>query len=92
MTREQLTERILDIKRERQLSWRRMVEAIGGMSDVLIVGALLGQMRLPEGLATKAASFLGLTKAEEIMLSEVPMRGQHVPMPRPIPCSIASMN
>lgn len=81
MTREQLTEKILDIKRERQLSWRRIVEAIGGMSDVLIVGALLGQMRLPEGLASKAATLLGLTKAEELMLSEVPMRGQHVPMP-----------
>ena len=81
MTREQLTERILDIKREKQLSWRRIVEAVGGMSDVLIVGALLGQMRLPEALAAKAATFLGLTKAEELMLSEVPMRGQHVQMP-----------
>ena len=48
MTREQLTEKILDIKRERQLSWRRIVEAIGGMSDVLIVGALLGQCGSPK--------------------------------------------
>ena len=38
-------------------------------------------MRLPEALAAKAATFLGLTKAEELMLSEVPMRGQNVPMP-----------
>ena len=57
MTREQLTEKILDIKRERRLSWRCIVEAIGGMSDVLIVGALLGQMRLPEGLAARLRRF-----------------------------------
>ncbi len=81
MTREQLTEHILDIKRERRLSWRQIVEAIDGLSDVLIVGALLGQMRLPEALAAKAAAFLGLTKAEELMLAEVPMRGQNSPMP-----------
>ncbi len=81
MTREQLTERILDIKRERHLTWRQIVDAIGGMADILIVGALLGQMRLPDALAAKAAAFLGLTEAEQVMLSEVPMRGQNSPMP-----------
>ncbi len=81
MTREHLTEKILDLKREKQLSWRQIVEAIGGMADVLIVGALLGQMRLPEALAARASAFLGLTKSEELMLTEVPMRGQNSPMP-----------
>ncbi len=81
MTREQLTERILDIKREKRLTWRQIVEAIGGMADILIVGALLGQMRLPDALAAKAAAFLGLTDAERLMLTEVPMRGQNSPMP-----------
>ncbi|HUO53831.1 MAG TPA: cyanase [Rhodoblastus sp.] len=81
MTRDELTEKILDIKREKQLAWRQIVDAIGGLSDILIVGAMLGEMRLPDGLAAKAAAFLGLTKAEERMLTEVPIRGQNALMP-----------
>jgi len=81
MTREELTEKILDFKREKYLSWKQIVESIGGMSDVLIVGALLGQMRLPDVLAAKAASLFDLSKAEERLLAEVPMRGQNSPMP-----------
>lgn len=81
MTREQLTERILDIKREKELTWRQIVDAVGDLSDILIVGALLGQMRLPEALAARAAAFLGLTKPEERMLTEVPTRGRNSPMP-----------
>jgi cyanate lyase len=80
MTREKLTEKILDLKREKQLSWKDITTGIGGMSEVLIVGALLGQMRLPEVLAAKAAALFGLSKSEEILLTEVPMRGQNSPM------------
>ncbi len=81
MTREKLTETILDLKREKQLSWKDITAAIGGMSEVLIVGALLGQGRLPEVLASKAAGLFGLSRSEELLLSEVPMRGQNSPMP-----------
>ncbi|HXE87884.1 MAG TPA: cyanase, partial [Hyphomicrobiaceae bacterium] len=35
MTREDLTEKILDIKREKGWSWRFITDAIGGMSPVL---------------------------------------------------------
>ncbi len=81
MTREKLSEKILDLKRERQLSWKDITAAIGGMSEVLIVGALLGQGRLPEILASKAATLFGLSRPEELLLSEVPMRGLNSPMP-----------
>ena len=81
MTREQLTEKILDIKREKGWTWRHICDAIGGMSDVLIVGALLGQMKLVKPLAAKAASLFGLSTAEQAMLNEVPMRGTGTPMP-----------
>ncbi len=81
MTREKLTEKILDIKREKQLSWKQIVDTIGGLSDVLIVGALLGQMRLPDVLAAKAAALFGLSKPEESLLTEVPTRGRNSPMP-----------
>ncbi|MGE0416563.1 MAG: cyanase [Acetobacteraceae bacterium] len=81
MTRAGLTEKILDIKREKGWTWRHICDEIGGMSDTLIVGALLGQMKLVKPLAKKAATLFGLSTAEEAMLNEVPMRGTGTPMP-----------
>jgi cyanate lyase len=88
MRREQLTEKILDIKRAKGWSWKHITTAIGGVSPVLIVGALLGQMKLVKPLAKKAAALFGLAETEERMLNEVPNRG--TPMRRPTRCSIAS--
>ena len=81
MKREALTEKILDIKRERGWSWAHITTEIGGMSPVLVVGALLGQMKLVKPLAKRAAALFGLSEAEERMLNEVPYRGQGTPMP-----------
>ena len=81
MKRSDLTEKILDINREKGWSWRHICNEIGGMSDVLIVGALLGQMKLVKPQAAKAAQLFGLSKAEEAMLNEVPVRGAGTPMP-----------
>jgi cyanate lyase len=81
MKREELTEKILDIKREKDWSWKHITSEIGGMSEVLIVGALLGQMKLPKPLAKAAAELFGLSPVEERMLNEVPYRGGGTPMP-----------
>ena len=81
MKREELTEKILDVKREQGWTWRHICDEIGGMSDVLIVGALLGQMKLVKPQAAKAAELFGLSKIEEAMLNEVPYRGTGTPMP-----------
>ena len=81
MKRADLTERILDIKREKGWSWRYICDQIGGMSEVLIVGALLGQMKLVKAQAARAAELFGLSKAEQAMLNEVPQRGAGTPMP-----------
>ena len=81
MTRTDLTEKILDIKREKGWSWKYICEKIGGYSPVLLVGALLGQMKLTKPQAAKAADLFGLSKAETALLNEVPMRGASVPMP-----------
>ena len=81
MKRSQLTEKILDIKRERDLKWKHICQSIGGFSDTLIVGALLGQFKLTKPQAGKAAELFGLSKSEEKMLNEVPMRGDGTPMP-----------
>ena len=84
MKREQLTEKILDIKREKGWTWRHICDEIGGMSDVLIVGALLGQMKLVKPLAAKAAELFGLSAAEAAMLNEVPLRGTAMPPTDPL--------
>ena len=81
MTREGLTEKLLDIKRENGWSWRHICDQIGGMSDVLIVGAILGQMKLVKPQAERAAELFGLSKAEQAMLNEIPYRGTGTPMP-----------
>jgi cyanate lyase len=83
MTRAELTEKILDIKRENGWTWKHICSEIGGVSEVLIVGALLGQMKLVKPLAARAAVLFGLTKAEERMLNEVPHRGTPMPPHRP---------
>lgn len=81
MKREELTEKILDIKRANGWTWAHITDAIGGISPVLIVGALLGQQRLVKPLAKKAAALFGLSAAEEAMLNEVPMRGAGITTP-----------
>jgi cyanate lyase len=84
MKREQLTEKILDLKREHGWTWKRITGEIGGMSPVLVVGALLGQMKLVKPLAHKAAVLFGLSSSEERMLNEVPNRGMAMPPSDPL--------
>jgi len=81
MTRAGLTEKLLDIKREKGWSWKYICEQIGGMSPILITGAILGQHKLTKPQAANAAKLFGLSKAEQAMLNEVPMRGTGTPMP-----------
>ncbi len=84
MQRSDLTEKILDIKRERGWTWKFITEEIGGMSALLIVGALLGQMKLVRQQAEKAAELFGLSEAEARLLNEVPMRGTPMPPTDPL--------
>src|SRR5256886_16202461 len=81
MKREDLTEKLLDIKREKGWSWKHSCEKIGGYSEVLITGAILGKMKLTKPQAANAGELFGLSKSEIAMLNEVPMRGTGTPMP-----------
>jgi cyanate lyase len=81
MKRADLTEKILDLKREKGWTWKHICSQIGGYSEVLIVGALLGQMKLTKPQAAKAGELFGLSTVETALLNEVPMRGAGVPMP-----------
>ncbi len=84
MKRADLTEKILDIKREKQWTWKYICDEIGELSPTLIVGALLGQMKLVKPLARRAAALFGLSPAEEAMLNEVPYRGTAMPPTDPL--------
>ena len=81
MKRSDLTEKILDIKREKEWSWSYIAGEIGGYSEILIVSSLLGHMRLSKPQAAIAGKLFGLSKAEIAMLGEVPVRGAGVTMP-----------
>src|SRR4030081_1213802 len=81
MKRSDLTEKLLDIKRENGWSWKHICEKIGGYSEVLMVGAILGQMKLTKPQAANAGELFGLSKSEIAMLNETPMRGEGTPMP-----------
>jgi cyanate lyase len=81
MKREALTEKILDIKREKEWTWKHICEQIGGMSPVMITGGILGQHKLTKPQAAAAAKLFGLTKSEQALLNEVPYRGTGTAMP-----------
>ena len=81
MRREELTEKILDIKREKGWTWKFICEQIGGMHPVMITGAILGNHKLTKPQSAAAAKLFGLTKSEQAMLNEVPNRGAGAVMP-----------
>jgi len=84
MTRADLTEKLLDIKREKGWTWKYICEQIGGMSPILVTGAILGQMKLTKPQAAKAAELFGLSKSEQAMINETPMRGTPMPPTDPL--------
>ena len=76
MKREQLTEKLLDIKREKGWSWKHICGAVGGFSDTLIVGAMLGQMKLTRPQAAKAADLFGLSAVDGPLDTTLVLRGR----------------
>src|SRR3984893_17906601 len=84
MTRAELTEKLLDIKREKGWTWKYICDEIGGISPVLITGAVLGKMKMTKPQAAKAAEMFGLSKSEQTLLNEVPNRGSPMPATDPL--------
>src|SRR5206468_10392994 len=81
MKRENLVEKMLDTKREKGWTWKYICQEIGGMSPVMVTGGVLGQQKMTKPMAAAAAKLFGLSKAEEALLNEVPMRGTATRMP-----------
>lgn len=84
MTRDGLTEKILDIKRQRDLKWSDIYVHALPLSPVLAVGAMLGQMRLGPDAAERVGAFLMLEPDEIKMLGEIPTRGMPMPPTDPL--------
>ena len=75
MKRVEVTEKILTAKRLKGLAWEEIAATIGGASKMLITAACLGQMKMSQEQATKAAQLFGLGTEETLLLQEVPYRG-----------------
>ena len=70
MKRSDLTEKLLDINREKNWTWKYICEQIGGMSPVMVAGGVLGQHKMTKPMAAAAAKLFGLSKTEEALLNE----------------------
>ena len=75
------TEKLLDIKREKGWSWKHICEQIGGVSPVLITGAILGHHEADQAAGREGRRAVRPDQDREAMLNEVPMRGAGTPMP-----------
>ncbi|KMT64307.1 cyanase [Catenovulum maritimum] len=73
MNRLDVTEAIFAIKKEKELSWEGIAEAIG-MSTVWTTSACLGMNSCPSGAATKLVEFLGLPEEATRVLMEYPTK------------------
>jgi cyanate lyase len=80
-SREELTLKMQDEKRNRGLSWKEITKAIGPGSPILYTAALLGQMTLTKPEAENAAKLLGLSEVETTILTESPNRGSLTTLP-----------
>src|ERR1700724_1894761 len=84
MTRAELTEKLLDTKREKGWTWKYICDEIGGMSPALTRVAVLGQRKMTKPQEAKAAEMFGLSKSEQTLLNEVPNRGSPMPPTDPL--------
>jgi len=75
MIRDELTRKILSIKRAKGLTWKTIVAEIGGGSAVYLTAALMGQMKLRPEQAERAAQLFELDADEKGLLQEIPYRG-----------------
>ena len=73
--RAELTEKIVRIKLERDLTWSALADLSGGLSKEFVTAGLLGQMALPKSAAEAIGHHLGLEPAEIRLLQTPPYRG-----------------
>ena len=74
MLRADVTQKILDAKRRKRLTWSQVLAELGGAS-VYVAAGLMGQMRLKPEQAERAAALFDLNEEESLLLQEIPYRG-----------------
>ena len=74
MTRAELTEKILQIRIDRDLTWKWIADQ-AGLSKEFTTAAVLGQMALPLESARKVGAALDLNDHEVKLLQQIPNRG-----------------
>ncbi len=79
MTRSEVTERIIEAKRQKGLSFKALAEKVG-RSEVWTTAALLGQMGMGEAEARAAAQALGWDAEAQALLRESPTKGSLDPL------------
>ncbi|GAB6260358.1 cyanase [Photobacterium sp. R1] len=72
--RRELTDRIIEAKAKKNLSFEQIAEGTG-LSDVFVTAALLGQQPLPAESAQMVGARLGLDEQAIELLQAIPMRG-----------------
>ncbi len=70
-----LTEKIVRIKIEQDLTWSGLAELADGLSKEYVTAALMGQMQLPAPAAEAIGQHLGLDNYEIKLLQQAPYRG-----------------
>ncbi len=70
-----LTEKIVRIKIEQDLTWSGLAELADGLSKEYVTAALMGQMQLPRRAAEAIGQHLGLDDYEIRLLQQAPYRG-----------------
>jgi len=75
MTRDELTCKILAAKLAKGLTWKEIVDEIGGGTAVYLTAAVIGQMKLRPEQADRAARLFDLDDDEKRLLQEIPYRG-----------------
>ncbi|WP_145136998.1 cyanase [Roseomonas gilardii] len=73
--RADLTEKIVRIKIERDLTWAGLAALAEGLSKEYVTAALMGQMPLPRPAAEAIGAELGLDDYETKLLQQPPYRG-----------------
>jgi cyanate lyase len=74
ITRQQATERILEAKKVKNLTFETIAAAVG-RHKVWVTAALLGQATMSKEEATRVAEVLGLDAEVAAALQEIPMKG-----------------
>ena len=74
LTRQQATERILETKKAKNLTFEAIAKAVG-RHKVWVTSALLGQGTMSKEEASRAAEILGLGPDVASVLQEIPMKG-----------------